>query len=157
MRKKGAESYGTAESVRTPTADRCNHEGRESPSMVRNVKPPGDTRRGRANARSSERASPGRQNQGQCGVAPSGCETGSGRDLTGRRWEKSRRQLFWPPRLAASPTRQTKKAGPEGPACCLRLGMIPKVGSRFSEEIMPRQRKGMIRKAGIAFRKRSCP
>jgi hypothetical protein len=30
-----AETYGAAESVRTPTADRCCHEGRQKPSMAR--------------------------------------------------------------------------------------------------------------------------
>ena len=34
-----AETYGAAESVRTPTADRCCHEGRQEPSMARWAKP----------------------------------------------------------------------------------------------------------------------
>jgi hypothetical protein len=33
-----AETYGAAESVPTPTADRCCHEGRQKPSMVRRAK-----------------------------------------------------------------------------------------------------------------------
>ncbi|MER9923751.1 hypothetical protein NKJ84_12500, partial [Mesorhizobium sp. M0048] len=33
-----AETYGAAESVRTPTADRCCHEGRQKPSMARRAK-----------------------------------------------------------------------------------------------------------------------
>lgn len=92
---RGTDVGGAAESVRTPTADRCCHEGRLKPSMVRWAKPArveiGVVRNGRCPSGGDWQD---RQNQGRLGattlrkllprLVP---------DLTGRRWEKSQRRL----------------------------------------------------------------
>ncbi|MET3581644.1 hypothetical protein ABID19_004695 [Mesorhizobium robiniae] len=98
--RRDAETYGAAESVRTPTADRCCHEGRQKPSMARWTKLARvEDWRGPERTLLSGSDWQDRQHQGRHGATslrkllPRPCP-----DLTGRRWEKSRRRLsFWAP------------------------------------------------------------
>jgi hypothetical protein len=93
--RRDAETYGAAESVRTPTADRCCHEGRQKPSMARWTKLARvEDWRGPERTLPSGSGWQDRQHQGRHGATslrkllPQPCP-----DLTGRRWEKSRRRL----------------------------------------------------------------
>jgi len=96
MRKRRRrDRRGRSKRLQTRTAGRCCHEGRARPSMVRWTQPLRD-----AQARSRKRVPCGMRDlrpstEGQCGVQSlQGFWRARRPELTGRRWEKSRRRLF---------------------------------------------------------------